>query len=195
MIVQVLGASQWTSLEIAKLVVAVLTPVLLFVLGIIVRRAASRVEDAQWGSRKLIERRLELYEEIAPRLNDLFCFFMRVGHFREVEPPKAIAVKRELDRTLHAHAPLFSREFEDSYREFMNACFKAFTGLGEDAKLRTFVQAQRYERGSSWKSEWERMFADGEESTPDEIDASYNRLMDHFAEEVGVRAEERRSRE
>jgi hypothetical protein len=32
---------------------------------------------------------------------------------------------------------LFSGKFRDRYQWFMNACFLAFTGAGEDAKLQT----------------------------------------------------------
>jgi ABC-type amino acid transport system permease subunit len=81
-------AAEWDSLEIAKLAVAALTPIFLFVLGFIVTRATKRVEEAQWMSHKLIERRLDLFEEMAPLLNDLFCFFLLVGRFRPLLRPK-----------------------------------------------------------------------------------------------------------
>src|SRR5215211_4399325 len=108
--------ADWNSLEIAKLAVGALTPIFLFVLGYMVTRAARCVEQAQWASRKLIESRLELYERMAPMLNDLFCFFLLVGHFDEVTPPEALSRKRDLDRIFHAHAPLFSAEFRGTYQ-------------------------------------------------------------------------------
>src|SRR5919106_4136348 len=119
-----LVATNWSSLEITKLVVSALTPILLFVLGYMVTKASRRVEEAQrdaarrfeeaqWASRKLIESRLALFEEMAPKLNDLFSCFMLVGQFREVTPPEALSRKRELDRIFHSHAPLFSPEFRD----------------------------------------------------------------------------------
>ena len=112
-------ASEWSSLEVAKLAVGVLTPVLLLVLGVLVSRAARRVEDIQWVNRKLVERRLDLFEEMAPKLNDLFCFFLLVGHFKEIEPPDALRRKRELDRSFHVHTTLFSHDFSDRYSAFM----------------------------------------------------------------------------
>jgi hypothetical protein len=75
------ASSSWNSYATASLVVAFLTPLLLFTLGLIVTRAARRIENAQWASRKLIERRLELRKEMAPVLNDVYCFFTTRGHF------------------------------------------------------------------------------------------------------------------
>jgi hypothetical protein len=181
--------SEWTSLEIAKLAVGVLTPILLFVLGVVVTRAARRVEDAQWASRTLIERRLDLFEEIAPKLNDLYAFSLVLGHFREIEPPEAVKLKRELDRTFHSHSALFTPEFAERYRAFIDACFLTYARVAEDAKLRTYIDGQRRER-QSWSDEWDGLFAVGRESSYEEIDAAYRALMDEFALEVGARRDE-----
>jgi hypothetical protein len=166
--------------------IGILTPILLFVLGVLVTRAARRVEDIQWASRKLIERRLDLFEQMAPKLNDLFCFFLLRGHFREIEPPDAITLKRELDRTFYANAPLFDPSFAARYQRFIDACFLTFTAMGEDAKLRTSASAQRQER-TSWEDEWEKLFARGNESTFEEIESAYEGVMNEFAAEVGAR--------
>jgi hypothetical protein len=189
----VLVGADWNSLEIAKLAVAALTPIFLFVLGYMVTRAARRVEEAQWFSRKLVERRLELYEEMAPILNDLFCFFTLVGHFQEVTPPDALARKRQVDRIFHAHAPLFSTDFRDRYQDFVNVCFLAFTGPGQPAQLRASLAAQKRER-VTWDDSWDAMFAQGEESPPHQIAAVYDDMMDAFASDVGAPRAGRRPR-
>jgi hypothetical protein len=210
-----LVASEWSSLEITKLVVSALTPILLFALGYVVTKASRRVEEAQreaarrfeeaqrdaarrfeeaqWASRKLIESRLELFEEMAPKLNDLFCCFILVGHFREVTPPTALSRKRELDRIFHSHAPLFSPEFRDRYQDFLNVCFLAFTGAAKPARLRASLAAQKRER-PTWESEWDEMFAEGDESTPDQIADAYDDMMDAFAADVGAPRAGRRPR-
>ena len=90
-------AGDWTWLELTKILVGALTPLLLVILGFVINRAARRVEDLQWTSRKVVEKRLQLYEEMAPRLNDILVFFLLVGHFREVTPPDVIKKKRNSD--------------------------------------------------------------------------------------------------
>ena len=67
----ILAASQspWNSLEVAKLVVGILTPVAVVLLGMWIARATRRVEASQWVNQKLIEKRIKLLEEALPRLN------------------------------------------------------------------------------------------------------------------------------
>jgi hypothetical protein len=172
-------AETWNSLEIAKLAVAALTPILLLALGYMVSRATRRSET-------LIGSRLKLYEKMAPKLNDVFCCFALIGQFQEITPPDAIALKRQLDRTFHAHAPLFSSAFRRRYQLFIDSCFHAFVGKAEPAKLRTFVGPQKRERGTKWNDEWESKFDAGGESSIDDIANAYDDMMDSFASDVGA---------
>jgi hypothetical protein len=186
----VLAASDWSSLEIAKLSVAVLTPILLVGLGILVNRAGRRVEEAQWAGRKLVERRLELHQQMAPGLNDLLCFFTCRGHFREIEPPQAIKRKRELDKTFFTNEQLFSDEFRRRYRSFIEILFQHFTGFGSDAKLRTDRTLLKHERGAGqpWNDDWGDLFVEpSDASSHDEVLAAYESLMRCFADDLGVR--------
>lgn len=187
-------SGEWSSLEIAKLAVGVLTPILLFVLAYMVNRAARSVEQAQWTSQKLIERRLDLYEKMAPTLNDLFCFFTLVGHFQEITPPDAISRKRKLDRIFHAHAPLFTPEFRDRYQDFLNVCYVHFVAEAEPARLRASIEAQKRER-TSWKPEWDANFSyPNDVSSPLQIANAYDDMMDAFASDVGAPQAGRRPR-
>lgn len=184
-------ATEWTSLEVVKLAVSFLTPVVVVVLGVMVTRAAKRVEDAQWSNRKLIEKRLELYSAMAPPLNDLYCCFRMVGHFREVTPPVAIERKRELDKVFYANEYLMTQEFRDLYHAFMDMCFETWKHAGEDAKLKSSVATQKEERGrqTEWEPEWNDLFvADpGETATRESIVASYRAVMEQFAMDCGMR--------
>jgi hypothetical protein len=180
-------ASAWNSLEVAKLVVAVLTPILLLVLGLLVGRASRRLEDQQWSKRRLIERRIEIYDRMAPWLNDLYCFFMLVGHFVDIDPPTAIDRKRDLDKTFFVNRYLFESKFADRYFAFIDACFKDFAEVAKSAELRARVEPQKRERGSTWKDEWTEFFAPPEDATStDVIAARYEELMNVFSSEIGV---------
>jgi hypothetical protein len=184
-------AAEWSSLEAAKLIVGFLTPVVVVALGVMVTRAARRVEDAQWSSRKLVERRIELYDEMAGPLNDLFCFFRMVGHFREVEPPVAVDTKRKLDKAFYANQFLMTEDFRGLYHVFINTCFVPWNDPGHDAKLRSSVARQRGERGpeAPWDDEWNSLFVTDptRAATRASIDSSYGALMERFAAECGVR--------
>ena len=183
-----MAADGWSSLEIAKLVVAATTPVVVILIGIVVSRAARRVEEAQWANRKLIERRIELYDQMARPLNDLYCFFHLVGHFREIEPPDAVKRKRELDRLFYENEFLMGQRFGELYADFMNACFDTYTGFAQDAKVRASVGRQRTER-HEWNDAWDACFVAEDEATElQRIRDRYRALMLCFAGLIGVRA-------
>lgn len=182
-----IGASPWNSLEVAKLVVGILTPIFLFVLGYMVTLAARGVEQAQWASRTLIEKRLELWDEMGQPLNDILVFFLLVGQFQEITPDKLIHRKRVVDRVFHAHRPLFSPAFQARYLELMAVCFdESGGGAGTPAPIRASQLAQRAER-RVWKRAWTPMFAAEEDaSSEQDVGAAYDALMEVFARDVGA---------
>jgi len=183
-------ASPWNSLEVAKLAVGILTPLLLFVLSLVVTRAARRIENAQWASQKLIERRIELHKEMAPKINDLYCFFTTVGHFRDITPAGAITTKRELDKLFFWNEYLFSPEFRECYKDFIDSCF-SHSRLPEDAKLKAQASWIKEQRSySGWDDSWNKRFtpmttAESKEQVQEQTD-KYKKLMDTFAEDLGV---------
>jgi hypothetical protein len=181
------NASTWTSLEVAKLAVAALTPILVLMIGFIIARATRRVEQAQWASRTLIEKRLELFDKMAEPLNDLFCFFRLVGDFQKITPPDAIARKRVLDKLFFTHEALMSEEFGTRYRAFIDSCFLPYTAVGHDARLKASAQRQKAERRDRWDDAWRNCFVDDALVTPlGTISNEYRALMSCFAEQVGA---------
>jgi hypothetical protein len=83
-----------STLELVKLVISALIPIAIFGAGAFLAREARNHEERQWIRRKKYDTRLERWNEIAPLLNDLLCFFMCFGHFREVTPSTAVKRKR-----------------------------------------------------------------------------------------------------
>ena len=184
-----MAAGQWTALEITKLVVAVATPIVVVLIGVVISRAARRIEQAQWANRKVIERRLELYDVMAGPLNDLYCFFAVRGHFRDIEPPAAVALKRTLDKLFYVNEFLMGEEFGQRYHALIDACYLTYAGFAQDAKLRGSIELQRSQR-RAWNEAWERCFVDdpGEVTEPEVVGERYRALMRCFAETLGVRA-------
>jgi hypothetical protein len=160
-------AATWNSLEIVKLIVAALIPVAIFGAGLLLARETRGYEERRWVRQKQFETRLERWSIVGPLLNDLFCFFALIGHFRSVEPPKAIALKRDLDRLVHADAHILGPAFMERYYAFMSTCFQTYAGVGVDAKLRASAARQRIERGdAAWRPEWDSLFAREEDVVP-----------------------------
>ena len=59
-------ATLWNSLEVAKLLVSALTPLAVLTFGFWINRRLKRVEHLQWASQKVIEKRLVVFDQVAP---------------------------------------------------------------------------------------------------------------------------------
>ena len=70
----------WNSLEVVKLLVGILNPIALLIIGWFINKRLKKVEQSQWLNQKMIEKRLEIYDKLAPSFNDLFCFYTNVGN-------------------------------------------------------------------------------------------------------------------
>jgi hypothetical protein len=160
-------AATWNSLEVVKLIVGASIPVAIFGAGLVLARETRRYEERRWVRQQQFEARLERWSKVGPLLNDLLCFFTLVGHFRSIEPPRAVALKRDLDRLVHADAHILGPSFMDRYYTFMSTCFKTYVGAGVDAQLRASVSRQRMERGNAaWHPDWDSLFVPEEKAVP-----------------------------
>ncbi|MDD2774425.1 MAG: hypothetical protein PHU06_00570 [Gallionella sp.] len=181
-----MDAGNWTWLELAKLVASLFIPMTLAIFGIYIHRVTKRFEHIQWRSQKLIEKRLAIYDDLAPQFNDLMCYFTYVGCWKELNPLDVVALKRKLDKKIHLASPLLSPTFFEVCQKFQSLCFETYTGWGQDARLKTQFQ-RRKEARKDWIEEWELCFSGSEACTnPQEIKAAYANIMKLFAEDIGV---------
>jgi hypothetical protein len=178
-------ATTWSSLEIVKLLVAVVTPLVVAVVGIYLSRVAKRFEHLQWRNQRLIEKRIVIYDDLAPHFNDLLCYFTLVGCWKELLPSDVVALKRTVDKKIYLAAPLFSPEFVVACNEFMSLCFATFQGWGVDSKLRTAARRRIDAAGNKWRVEWLEYFAD-EQAEPVAVRAGYQRVMAAFSNDLGL---------
>lgn len=145
-------------LQILSAFGAVATPIVVVIIGWIVSRNLKRLENQQWRNQELIKVRLGYYQELAPSLNDLFCYFTFVGNWKQLSPVDVVSLKRQLDRTLYSAAPLFNSKVIEAYDAFTKLCFQTFNRWGDDAKLRTGFYHRREHFPGQWMPEWDRYF-------------------------------------
>lgn len=184
----VVSEKPWTTLEIATLCVDALTPLLVVLLGIYLQYLTKKIELMQWRNQKLIEKRLSIYDELAPLLNDNLCYFTYVGNWKERSPEDVIQSKREIDKKIYLAAPMFSKSFFDSCMTFQHLCFKPFNGTGQNAKLKTDFKDRKTFCIKPWKEEWVECFSP-EISAESSIQAAYNDVMKCFSDEIGIEVE------
>lgn len=180
-----MDAGAWSWLEVAKITSSVLTPIAIATLGVYVHRVTKAFEHRQWRSQKLIEKRLDVYDDLAPDLNDLLCYFTFVGCWRDLDPPAVVAMKRKVDKKIHLASPLFSKQFFSSCMDFQNLCFETYSGWGRDALLRTTVARRKEARPRDWNGEWDKCFSE-QPSDPRAVRAAYSAIMAVLSEDIGV---------
>ena len=105
----------WNSLEIIKVVISCLTPLIVAYLVYYFNKVIKKYEKIQWTNQKIIEKRILIYDLVVPKLNDLFCFFCFIGNWKELTPKNIIKLKRELDKQIYIYEPLFSQQLIDKY--------------------------------------------------------------------------------
>jgi hypothetical protein len=180
-------ADSWTSVQIVTVVVDALTPLTVAGLGVYVARASRRIEQVQWANQTVVTRRLDIFAELAPGLNQLLCFSTFVGGWKEIQPHQAIATKRQLDETMYASRVLFSDELFAAYREFMTTLFAMYAARGGDAHLRAPIESKWGDRRKLpwWNESMAALFA-----TPaiglNGIQAAYEQLSDRFRADLYV---------
>ena len=175
----------WNWLETTKIFAGLLTPIALAIFGIYAHRVTKRFENLQWRSQKLIEKRLSIYDELAPLFNDLLCYFTYVGCWKDLDPPVVVELKRTIDKKVHLAAPLFSDTFVSACMSFQNLCFETYSGWGRDALLKTKRERRKEARQNEWKTEWDNCFSEVV-SEPKDVREEYHKIMESFAVDIGV---------
>lgn len=183
-------SSPWNSLEVVKLIVGILTPLSVSAFGWFVSRRLKRLELVQWSNQKLIEKRLAVYDSVAPLLNQLLCFYTWVGHWKDVSPEDVIKAKRELDITLNIYRHLFDEEIYRAYQSFIHVLFERFVGAGQDAKIRSHIQGFDGDRtihcAYTWNSSWSQKFSTENVVERKEVRKQYFKLMNALSVSLGA---------
>lgn len=169
-------------IEYAKLLASLITPVVILVLGIWVKRIAIEYERRISLNDRIIEKRVNIYETIGKDLNDIYVFLIQVGQWKELTPMEVIKKKRNVDKIMYINRPYWSDSAFDSYAAFMAASFETWTGVGEDAKIIAYTE--EFEELPQWNAGWASYFSSKEPDT-NSIRQTYRNLMRIFSEQFG----------
>ncbi len=180
-------ADSWNSVQIVTLIVDALTPITVVVLGVLFTKASRRIEQVQWANQTVVTRRLDVFDKLAPGLNQLLCFGTFVGGWKETDPRKAITIKRDLDQIMYANKVLFSDELFAAYHRFMTVLFAMFATTGADAKVRAPIESKWGNRRDLtwWNDAMSVQFTDDAVGL-DEIQAAYDELSQQFRADLYV---------
>lgn len=178
----------WTSLEIARLAVGSLMPVAVVGVGFFLSRLSRRVEVVQWANQTVVTRRVELFMQVAPKLNQLLCFATFVGRWKEIRPEQAIALKRDIDEIMYSNRVLFTDELFAAYQAFMATLFDMYASTDADAPLRAQIATALGDRRNLawWQDTINGCFSATNPSTIGEVRAAYETLSQRFRADLCV---------
>ncbi len=169
----------WTTLEVAKLLVGIATPLTVIAVG-------WWIKQREQINAELVKKRIALYDEVGPKANDILCFFRGVGHWRELDPQKVIEAKRAMDRCMYRYRPFWSEACWQAYDGFIKACFQHFGGgAGKPALLRLDTAHLTRMVGAEQVAAWRPHVSDTP-STVEEVQRRYDAWMAELARAIGV---------
>src|SRR5918997_6804276 len=182
----------WTNLEIVKLVMSALIPIAVIGVGYMVSRATSRLESAQWANQTVIQRRLDIFQQVAPKLNRLLCFAVFVGSWKEITTADAIRLKRETDEIMYVDRVLFSPELFDAYLVFMRTIFELYAQTDDDAPLRVAISSPLGNRRNLgwWDESMKQEFSTSDIPSLDKVQAAHDALGERFRRDLYITRQE-----
>jgi hypothetical protein len=175
-------------LPIAELVASSITPIIVAILGVRLHHITKRFDHRQWRNQKLIEKRLDIYDSLAPLLNDNLCYFTYIGRWKDFSPVDIIQAKRVIDQKIYLAAPLFSPKFLEVCLAFQDLCYETYTGTGGDARLKTDFEKRSLYSFKPWNDSWKSCFS-LDVSDPLAIQEAYQDVMACFSDEIGINSE------
>lgn len=174
----------WSSLEIVKVIVSIITPIIGGFIAWKLANLGKELEKKQWSGRKVIEKRLDFYDEVVPELNDLYCYYHRVGNWKELTPPQIINKKRSLDKAFYVYSHIFRNDILNKYQSYIHNCFETYTGWGNDARIK--MNLTKRVLLPDWKAEWNELFVENKMESKKNFDRSYFDLMKAIKAELEI---------
>ena len=136
----------------------VIPPALTGLIAVAALRYGVGIEKSKHLNQELVKRRMKFYDDIAPHLNRLYCFYAAVGDWHGLNPAEIIKIKRCIDRDFHIYKYILSDDVFHSYQSFMKIYFFEFSKDGSPAKLRPdrkHIKKLMYEH---YDERWDREF-------------------------------------
>jgi len=149
----------WNSLEITKLVIEALTPIFVVYIGYIINININKIESNKLNNQRIIEKRLEIYDDVVPKLNDILCFHCYIGNWKDISSKEIINLKRMLDKKINIYSPLFDDDLVNKYNLFIKCYYEINNGWGKDAKIKSLYD-RREEFSNVWSEEDRLLFSE-----------------------------------
>jgi len=173
----------WNSLKIPIMIIAALAPFIIAFLVFRYNRIIKGLKEKQGKNQNLVEKRIEVYDRIGPKLNDIFCFFCYNGNWKELTPLEILNFKRELDKDINVSTPLYSKDIGEKYDDFMRLCFVSFSGWEHEEKIKSLYEL-RQENNVEWNDDWIPFFDTNNVVEAVKVKERYDELIASFKKDL-----------
>lgn len=173
----------WNSLKIPIMIIAGLAPFIITFLVFRYKRIIKVLKEKQQINQKVVEKRMEVYDRIGPKLNDIFCFYCYNGNWKEISPIDILSFKRELDKDINVSTPIFSNDISEKYNSFMRLCFVSFSGWEHEEKIKSLYELRK-EHNAEWDDDWIQFFDTKNVVEAVKVKEMYNELIESFKKDL-----------
>jgi len=168
-----------------EIIVSALTPIAIGVVGYIVNRTIKSRENEFNALRRMQDIRKEIYDDIGPKLNKIYCYIADVGDFGNYEPKAIIDFKRDVETKFKPYKDLWSESTIEAYDDFMESAFDHWgPDRGTPGKIRATTDEKRAafrNVGKEWDEKWEAAFTHSK--NPNSV-SKYDRLVRMFIKDI-----------
>jgi len=175
----------WNSLKIPITIIAALAPFIIAFLVFRYNRIIKGLDKKYQTNQKIIEKRIEIYDRIGPKLNDIYCFYCYNGNWIEISPIDIVSLKKELDKDINVSAPIFSNDVGEKYIDFMRLCFVSFSGWEHKEKIKSLYEI-RQEHNVEWNDDWIQFFDTNNVVDAIKMKEGYNELLEYFKKDLSL---------
>ena len=175
----------WNSLKIPIMIIATLAPIIIAFLVIRYNRIIKRLDRKHQTNQRIVEKRIEIYDRIGPKLNDIFCFYCYNGNWKEITPIDIVRLKKELDKDINVNTPILSNDISGKYIDFMRLCFVSFSGWEHKEKIKSLYEI-RQEHNVEWNDDWIQFFDTNNVIEGIKMKESYNELIEYFKKDLSL---------
>lgn len=172
----------------------VLTGLVTLVIGTIGAILGITIERRKAESQALVAKRIQIYDDIAPRINAIVCFYSCVGDWKRMAPQDVLAHKRAVDRTMNINHALVSASTLSAHKAFMAEFFQTWIARGQDARLRADLLFLQDEWGRQWRRSWTPRISsvqpedrDSRRALAESQRAAYDAFLLALARDIGVK--------
>ena len=169
----------WSSLKIPIMIIAALAPIIIVFLVIRYNRIIKALNKKHQTNQRVIEKRIEIYDRIGPKLNDILSFFCYSGNWKDLTPIDMMRLKKELDQDINTNAPLFPDDLSKKYTGFIYLCFVSHSGWEHKEKIKSLYEI-RQEHMVDWNDDWIPYFDTNNVVEAIKFREAHNELKDYF---------------